>query len=73
MGLDRGHTKPWTAEFHPEIYGGPADLWGSNWSPEAVNAASFGVALTPLYLDSAGNGRAYVDFITATVTYDVCQ
>ncbi|HYQ04644.1 MAG TPA: hypothetical protein VER96_38485 [Polyangiaceae bacterium] len=73
VGLDRGHTKAWTTDFHPEIYGGAADLWGATWTPEIVNAAGFGIGLTPLYLDSAGNERAYVDFIRATVTYDVCK
>jgi len=73
VGLDRGHTKAWTTEFHPEIYGGAADLWGTSWTADAVNATGFGVALTPLYLDAAGNERAYVDFISATVTYDVCK
>jgi len=73
VGLDRGHSKAWTTDFHPEIYGGAADLWGATWTPEIVNAAGFGIGLTPLYLDSAGNERAYVDFVRATVTYDVCK
>jgi len=73
VGLDRAHTKAWTTTFHPEVYGGPADLWGTTWTTEIVNGASFGVALTPMYLDTAGNERAYVDFITATVTYDTCK
>jgi hypothetical protein len=72
-GLDRGHTKAWTSAFHAEAYGGAADLWGATWTPEIVNAAGFGIGLTPLYLDTAGNERAYVDFISATVTYEVCQ
>jgi len=38
-----------------------------------VNALGFGIALTPLYPDTAGNERAYVDFIRATLTYDVCK
>jgi hypothetical protein len=73
VGLDRGHTTAWTTTFHPEVYGGPSDLWGATWTAEAVNGAGFGVALTPLYLETAGNERAYVDFIRATVTYDVCK
>lgn len=73
VGLDRGKTKAWTSEFHPEIYGGPADLWGTTWTADAVNATGFGIGLTPLYLDTAGNERAYVDFISATVTYDICK
>jgi len=73
VGLDRGHTTAWSTTFHPEIYGGAADLWGTTWTADSVNATGFGIALTPMYLDSAGNDRAYVDFISATVTYDVCK
>ena len=73
VGLDRGHTTAWTTTFHPEIYGGATDLWGTTWTADVVNATGFGIALTPLYLDSAGNERAYVDFIRATVTYDTCK
>jgi len=73
VGLDRGKTTAWTTTFHPEIYGGASDLWGTTWTPDVVNASGFGISLTPLYLDSAGNERAYVDIIRATVTYDACQ
>ncbi len=73
VGLDRAHTTAWTTTFHTESYGGAADLWGTTWTADEVNGPGFGVALTPLYLDSAGNARAYVDFIRATVTYDVCR
>jgi len=73
VGLNRARTTPWNTLFHPEVYGGAADLWGANWTADIVNATGFGIALTPLYLDSAGNERAYVDFIRATVTYEVCK
>lgn len=73
VGLDRGHSTAWTTTFHPEIYGGASDLWGTTWTADSINAAGFGIGLTPLYLVSAGNERAYVDFIEATVTYDVCK
>ena len=73
VGLDRGHTKAWSTTFHPEVYGGASDLWGTTWSVDDVNGAGFGISLTPLYLDTAGNERAYVDFIRATVTYDTCN
>jgi hypothetical protein len=71
VGLDRGITKPWPTEFQYADYGGPTDLWGTAWTPADVNSTGFGVALTPTYLDTAGNSGAYVDFIRATVTYSV--
>ncbi|MET0791726.1 MAG: hypothetical protein ABW061_09420 [Polyangiaceae bacterium] len=73
VGLDRAHTTAWTTDFHDETYGGATDLWGTTWTPAQINAADFGVALTPMYLWTAGNDRAYVDFVRATVYYDACE
>ncbi len=72
VGLDRGQTMAWPSTFQWALYGGVSDLWGATWTAEQVNATGFGVALTPLYLDTAGNERGYVDFVTATVSYEVC-
>jgi hypothetical protein len=67
---DRSKPTPWTG---PELvnveYGGPTDLWGETWTPADVNAMDFGVALSAIYLDTAGNGRAYVDIVYVTVHY----
>jgi hypothetical protein len=70
-GLDRAHSVPWSATFAPAEYGGSEDLWGEEWSTADVNASDFGVALTPMYLDTAGNARAYVDFVEATVYFSM--
>jgi hypothetical protein len=71
VGLDRSDTKAWTVAFKYANYGGATDGWGTTWTPADVNAPGFGVGLTPLYLLTAGNGRAYVDFIRATVYYSL--
>lgn len=68
VGLDRADTKPWPTTFEYADYGGPTDGWGTTWTPAQVNATGFGVALTPKYLDTGGNARAYVDFISAKVS-----
>jgi len=46
---------------------------GAVWTADALNAGGFGIALTPVYLDTDGNARAGVDFIRAAVTRDVCK
>lgn len=69
VGLDRGRTTAWPSAFQYVEYGSSTDLWGATWSPELVNSSQFGVALTPMYLESGGNARAYVDFVKATVYY----
>lgn len=76
LGLDRAKTNAWPATaaasaFTYADYGSSSDLWGSTWLPADVNAEGFGVALTPMYLDTAGNARAYVAFIRATIHYSV--
>jgi hypothetical protein len=70
VGLDRGRSTAWTTDFRYAEYGSERDLWGASWTANDVNATEFGVALTPLYLTSAGNARAYVDFVKARVYYD---
>src|SRR5690606_4970814 len=65
---DRSSPTPWTGPEYVDVdYGGEDDLWGETWTPADVNAADFGVALSTLYTQSAGNGRAYVDIIYVTV------
>jgi hypothetical protein len=71
VGLDRAGTKAWPTTFEYADYGGPTDHWGTTWTPADVNGTGFGVALTPMYLGTAGNSWAYVDFIRATVTYSL--
>jgi hypothetical protein len=70
VGLDRGKSTAWSTGFHYSDYGGPSDLWGVPWTALDINSDQFGVSLTPLYLDTAGNARAYIDFVKATVYYD---
>jgi hypothetical protein len=57
----------WGPDLEWVSYGGQDDLWGQSWSPDAVNAQNFGAAISAKYLDTAGNGRAYVDHARITV------
>ena len=67
---DRSLPTPWGGPtFENVAYGGPEDLWGETWTPADVNSPDFGVALSALYTDTAGNGRAYVDIVYVTINY----
>lgn len=66
---DRSSPLKWSTELQEITYGGPTDLWGEPWSPADVNSPDFGVALSVAYTQTAGNGRAYVDIVYATVHY----
>jgi hypothetical protein len=72
---DRSTATPWNdTEFANIDFGGPTDLWGETWTPADVNDADFGVAFSAAFTQSAGNGRAYVDIVYATVHYTtICE
>jgi hypothetical protein len=70
---DRSLSTAWTAPDLVNVdYGGPKDLWGDSWTPADLNADDFGVAFAAGYTQSAGSGRAYVDIVYVTVTYQTC-
>jgi hypothetical protein len=65
---DRSLPTPWTGPEYADVdYGGPTDLWNETWTPADINGSDFGVALSAIYTDTAGNGRAYVDIVYVTV------
>jgi hypothetical protein len=67
---DRASPMPWTGPEYTNVdYGGQDDLWGQTWTPADVNSQDFGVALSAIYADMTGNGRAYVDIVYATIHY----
>jgi hypothetical protein len=64
---DRSKLDVWSMELTEVDYGGALDSWGESWTPEAINADGFGVAIAALPVD--GGGRAYVDFVSVVVHY----
>lgn len=52
----------------PATYGNSTDLWGETWTPADINASNFGVSL---YVKSANNRIASVDYMIVSVTYTV--
>lgn len=71
VGADLKRSDAWPEEVLAEdVYGGEAELWGEEWSPEQVNSATFGIAIGALPADG---GRAYIDVVRLVVHYDVCE
>jgi hypothetical protein len=68
-GAERASSTAWGSDFEWVSYGSPQDLWGLDWTPADVNADDFGVALSVLYTQAAGNTRAYVDQVRVTIHY----
>jgi len=68
VGREDG-TTPWPSSMTVVVYGGPADLWGSTWTPAEINAAGFAVDLSGRGTTSTASRTAYVDYIQVRVTY----
>lgn len=68
--VERAKQDRWTYGLEWVTYGGDADLWGREWTPEVLNATDFGVGLALYYTEASGNTRAYVDRVQVTVHYD---
>lgn len=69
VGTDHKKTEPWSADLAYVTFGGPTDLWGTTWAPSDVQAAGFGISIADKYTATAGNARAYVDYVKATVYF----
>jgi hypothetical protein len=71
VGTDLKRNDVWSEETLEEAeYGGEAELWGVEWSPEQVMSEGFGVAIGALPL---AGGRAYIDVVRLSVHYEVCE
>jgi hypothetical protein len=70
-GANRAKAGAWPTTLTDATYGGPDDTWGLAWTPADVRAGTFGLSVAPRYVDTAGNDRAHVDAVRATVFYTV--
>lgn len=71
VGTDLKRPDAWPEEVLEEAeYGGEAELWGQEWSPEQVNSNTFGIAIGALPLTG---GRAYIDVVRLIVHYELCE
>ncbi len=68
-GTDKAVTTDWPTSMTAASYGGVADMWGTTWTPEEINAANFGVSLSVLNESGSSGRTASVDYIQVTVTY----
>jgi hypothetical protein len=69
VGTDHKKTGTWPMDLAYVTYGGPTDLWGTTWTQADIQAAGFGISIAAKYTDTAGNARAYVDYVKATVYF----
>ena len=69
VGTDHKKTDTWPADLAYVTFGGPTDTWGTTWTPADIQATGFGIAIADRYTATAGNARAYVDYVKATVFY----
>lgn len=69
VGTDHKKSDPWPGDLAYVTFGGPTDLWGTTWTAADVQTAGFGISIADKYTATAGNARAYVDYVKATVFY----
>jgi|GEM_PF-1355084 len=62
-------TSNWPTAKAYRTYGGLYYTWGVNWTPEELNSAGFGVALTISQYADFASSTASVDAIDVTVRY----
>ena len=57
----------WPASNAFVSFGGTSDLWGTTWTPNDINQATFGALISGTILNVAGNGNFNIDFVRITV------
>jgi len=68
VGTEHRNSESWPADLTYVTYGGPTDTWGETWTAADFQAPGFGIAVAARYA-AAGNSRAYVDYVRATIYY----
>lgn len=68
VGDDKASATEWPGTPTYVEYGGPADLWGTTWTPAQVNASDFGVGMAAT-VASASQGR--ISHIEMEVAYSL--
>jgi MSHA biogenesis protein MshQ len=72
VGANRATATAYTTSDVVEVHGGPADLWGTTWTPAEINAANFGAVYTGTKPNSGGQAHTItVDHMQITVYYSV--
>lgn len=69
-GTDHASPAYWNVNDVYVTYGGPADLWGTTWTPQQIDTSAFGVSIKPVNYSNSGHTAA-VDHIQMTVYYSV--
>jgi hypothetical protein len=69
VGADKAASVAYDTVYTDALYGGPADLWGTTWTPADINSSGFGVALSVLNTHLSAGRTAAVDFMQVAVTY----
>jgi hypothetical protein len=68
--VNRSTGARWGSTFTTVTFGGPTDTWGETWTGADINAAGFGVAISPRWAGGAGNDDAFVDLVEIVVHVD---
>lgn len=71
-GADKASPTGWTpGALGTVTYGGPADLWGTTWTPADVNNANFGAAVAGSVVPTTIAPHWAIDWIGISVYYTI--
>lgn len=72
MGDEKANTSlAWTSSNTTVTYGDSLDDWGLGLTPSMVNNADFGVLVSVNRTTGSGSKKAYIDYLTLRITYEV--
>jgi len=59
----------WSESVETVNFGGPADMWGTTWTPAEINHENFGTMLECENDSSSSDTSAYIDYFEVSVYY----
>ncbi len=59
----------WSTSEVTTTIGSVSELWGTTWTPEELNASTFGVYLTATQTNAGGSDTASIDTVKVSVKY----
>lgn len=76
VGNNEAGSASWSGPLFNKVetFGGSSDTWGQTWTPQDVNAANFGVAISDnSILNIFGGKNASLGLVSMTITYSLAD
>jgi len=72
VGISLASATPWPTADAYTLYGSCTNLWSASWTPNDINAASFGLVFASIdYSCASFNVHSFIDHVRVSVCYDM--